>query len=213
MYEIYRDYDDVMVGKSKKINPKYFASSPEVNQKRALAIYRYAFDVYLGIHPDNLENVLDKKFLKMLNLAPLEQYITFPMEYAHEKIHYIILLLYHRETIGSLAARTRFFYHSVLTNKSRRFPDDYFLGDEGIDKALICLRYMIETQFGNADMEFLYKTFSSDGITSLLKKWRLYSVCGKIFGTPLDYLRMALIRNDESDRLYAKYSAGMKMEG
>ena len=187
------EYEEVLTGKHKTFSSYYFRYSDEKNEIEALKVFRYAFDTYLRWAPDQLYYNLTHDILASLKLTQLLKYIIYPPEAEQGVDTYpIIAKLYpgrFRETMPDIVRRV---YGRVLSGEREKFPKDFFMGNEGRNKALLCLQYAMNQMTPFTSVQEIYRSFTGTSGSAILRNWKLYAVSSKLFETPLEYLHEAL---------------------
>ena len=209
--ELIHEYEEVLTGKHKTFSAYYFRYSEEKNEAEALKVFQYAFDTYLRWAPDQLYYNLTHEILASLKLTQLLKYIIYPPEAERGVDTYpIIAKLYpgrFKETMPDVVRRV---YGRVLTGERDKFPKDFFMGNEGRNKALLCLQYALNQMAPFTSVQEIYKAFTATSGSALLREWKLYAVSSKLFETPLDYLHEALPMAYKSEFWYHYYKFTMK---
>lgn len=104
MKSICYEYENILIGRTKKWDPGYFGSnlSETENEANALTVMRYAFDTYLNDWSiEKLMDRLDDRILRMLRLNTLVKYIRFPLGYnPNTDIFYIVSKIYRTKPIA-----------------------------------------------------------------------------------------------------------------
>ena len=213
MDSILLEYDNICIGKYSHFG-KYFKQSEAANQKNALTVMRYAFDHYLPEWtPDDLCNNLNKDILNQLHLGTLMNYIKYPVDYDKEKDYFYLVSLLYPERRISVVDQTLHTYENILNSKDARYPRDYFVGADGMERAFICLQYVIAKHVSFHSINDLYYFIYSDDGQEFLKKYKLSNVCRQLFPTPVDYLHYTLPKDYQSPFLlnYYRYRYEKKM--
>jgi hypothetical protein len=97
-------------------------------------------------------------------------------------------------------------YKRVLEKDLYKFPKEYLSGDQqGRNRAIICFQYMLSqfTSFDNA--QEMYKFFASSNGPKLLKKYRLNVASVSMFEHPIDFLHIALPKEQRDEFWYRYY--------
>lgn len=211
--EVIIEYENCLIGKNKTISQSFFPYDDYANEKIALRIMKYAFETYLGWDPFALRDHLTKDILKKLKLTQLIRYISFPPELNSKKdFFYIIWKLYPQTINFSENDLILKVYKNLLSGKIQRFPKEFFTGIYGLERARLCLQYMIEEYIQVSSIEELYELFSSENIITLLEKYKLRSICEDSFLDPLEFLHYSLPEKQKSEFLYNFYIFMRKKE-
>ena len=205
MNELYREYDEVMIGKRDGFSTKYFGKDNSRNSENAVKVLEYAFKRYLRWTPEALEEKIDKELLVKLKVYPLLKYITFPVEYDKEKdFFYLVTLVYNHHNL-SFRDKTIHTYELILDGTASKYPKDYFTGNDGLVKAGICLQYLISHNIIFESINDLYSIFACETGYDYLRRYKLLTACKDAFKTPVDFLHFALPKDEKNDFLYYYY--------
>lgn len=205
MNELYREYDEVMIGKRDGFSTKYFGKDNAKNSENAIKVFQYAFKRYLRWSPEALEERIDKELLVKLRLYPLLKFIPFPIEYDKDKdFFYLVTLVYNHHNL-SFRDKTIHTYEMILDGTTSKYPKDYFTGSDGLVKAGICFQYLINHNIIFESVNDLYSIFSSDTGYEYLKKYKLLNACREAFDTPVDFLHFALPQENKNEFLFRYY--------
>ena len=205
--DILYEYETVLIGKKNAMSNYFFTGNEERNEKRALYVFKYAIEFYLGWSPKQAISHLDWKIIRLMKLDQLLKYIIFPPEMNEKDDIYIILgKLYPNLVKLDEKEITLKVYKRVLEKDLYKFPKEYLSGDEqGRYRAIICFQYMLSqfTSFNNA--QEMYKFFSTSNGTKILKKYRLSIACISMFEHPIDFLHASLPSDARDDFWYRYY--------
>lgn len=211
--ELIYEYEAVLTGKCKTFSNYYFCYSDEKNEVEALKVFRYAFDTYLRWAPDQLYHNLTYDIVASLRLTSLLKYIIYPPEADRSvDVYPIVSKLYpgrFKETMSDVVRRV---YARVLSGEREKFPKDFFAGNEGRNRALLCLQYAMNQMTPFTSVQEIYKSFTAAAGSALLREWKLYAVSSKLFETPLDYLHEALPTVYKSEFWYHYYKFTVKVK-
>lgn len=207
MRELLREYDDMIIGKRDSFSDRFFRKDSKENERNALFVMKYAFEKYLRMKPDALEQLLDRELMEKMHLTSLMRFIKFPPEYSKTKDYFYLTTLIYEQFSLSFRDRTIHMYENVLSGKLSKYPKDYFTGSEGMVRAGICLQHMINHHMIAKNMNDLYHFFATQEGYEKLQEEKLLKVCRELFETPVDYLNFTLSA-DLSDQylfMYYKY--------
>lgn len=205
--ELVIQYESYLIGREPNIPKSCFSGDKASNMKKALIIYKYAFETYLGWDPYALRDYLTYDIIKKLRLDTILHYIQFPAELDSKKDMFYIIWKIYPFTVNfsrnELIIRT---YKKVLDKELQRFPKDFFAGSTGLIRSGVCLRYMIEQYVPADGLESLYRFFSEPKAEEMLQKYKLYASYKVLFRTPLDYLNYTLPPQQRNALFYSYYS-------
>ena len=197
------EYDELMIGKRKSINPDFFSYGEYANELLALEIMRYAFETYLRWDPIDLRDRIDIKLLKRLKLDPLIKYLNFPPELdSRSDYFYIVWRLYPGTIHYNYEERVFHVYRRILEGKVPKFPKEYFTGSDGAERAYLCFRYMAENIVHFESICDMYRHFcTKDGVRTL-QKAKLNVICRDLFGSPLEFVHASLPNGQKNELMY-----------
>lgn len=205
--DIIYEYENILLGKRSSFPSAYFSYSAEQNERMALIVIRYAFDVQLSWNAEYLRDNISYDLCKKLKITPLLKYIRFPSELDPRiDLFYIVWKVYPNKIYYNQREAVINNYKKVLSKDGRKYPKEYFSGNKGSIRAGICLQYVIENFFNASSIDELYKSFASKGICNILKKYKLYNISSDVFDSPIGFLHFALPKNQKNDFLYNFYT-------
>ena len=211
MKELIYEYESVLTGKQKTFTPYFFCYSETLNEKRALEVFRYAFDTYLRWTPEQLHTGLTIEILALLKLNLLLKYIIYPPEADRKKdVYPVVAKLYpgrFNESIRDTVCRV---YNRILSGERDKFPKEFFDGNEGMYKAILCFQFMLNRMPPFTSTKEMYKSFTGPSGSNILRKYKLYAVSSGMFEYPLDFLHASLPDTMKSDFYYHFYRFTMK---
>ena len=199
--ELILDYEEVLLGNQKTVSSAIFYSDAVGNEKLALNIMKYAFETYLRWTPIELYDWLTPEIMERLKPTQLLSYVRFPSELEPTDLFYVVWKIYPQQTHYSKEDLILRVYKKMLADQIKKYPKEFFTATEGVDRAIICLRYLIENYIPLRNTLQLYALFSARGNT-LLKKYKLLVPCKDLFGTPLVYLHESLPKNQCNNTFY-----------
>lgn len=211
--ELILEYENCLLGKTVTIPKYYFSYAQESNARIALSIMQYAFENYLRWDPFTLRDQLNMRIMQKLKLKLLIKYIPFPPELNPKTdLFYIVWKIYPKTIHFSETDLILKIYTQVLSGELQRFPKEFFTGIYGMVRARVCLQYLIEQYMTVNDIEELYRIFASKQGTTLLKKYKLFSVCESSFDNPVEFLHYSLPQQQKDDFLDSFYQFQMLRE-
>ena len=206
MNEVIYEYEKVLIGNQKTFSSYFFRFSETQNEKIALSVFRYAFDTYLKWSPEQLQTGLTMEIISRLKLNMLLKYIIYPPEADKTKdVYPIITKLYPGRFKENIRDNVRRVYNRILNGEKEKFPKEFFEGNKGKYKALLCFQYMLNGMPPFASTKELYQTFVGPSGAAILRKHKLYAVCSGLFEYPLDFLHAALPNSMKNEYYYHYY--------
>lgn len=201
------EYEDILIGNRKVFSDQFFGAGKPESRRNALAVLQYAFERYLKWPPNVIARRMTKELIAQMHLHTVIKYIKFPPEYNRDRDYfYIVALLYPNFKI-TRRQRITYVYKNVLEKKILKFPKDYFFGEEGIVRALVCMQYLL-TDILQAEISSpvdAYALFASEYGLACLRKYKLLNICDELFQTPVDFIHMALPDDSRDPFLYVYY--------
>ena len=197
------EYDEIMLRHRRTFSVSHFGDTTDEDvDNNAKTVIRYALDTYLRWPRSVLVNRLNMDILEKLKLKPILRYLRYPPEYnKDDDLFYLISYVYDRHLPG-LRLRTLHLYEKVLQGQVMKFPKDYFSGNDGIRRALICLRYVVNQNYPYVPSNELYELSSTKEWDSFLRNTKLQNVWKPLFHSPVEYLHMSLSAESKNDFLF-----------
>jgi hypothetical protein len=131
---------------------------------------------------------------------------VFPEELSKRNdCFYVAHLLYPKRIPYSTRNLVMITYQRVLNHESGKFPKEYFSGAEGQLRACICLQYLLIEHLSFTSIEEIYYYFSTTKAMSMLRQFRLATVCSELYESPLDFLHNALPSSQKNELYYQFY--------
>ena len=200
------EYEDLLVGKRKTFSHYYFNYNSTGNMKLALQVIEYAFDTYLKWSPGQLRDCLTIDVMEQLKLNGFIRYIAFPPELDSTKdLFYIAWLLYPTTVHFSEKDLVLRVYKNLLDEKIKKYPKEFFSGMDGLTRAHVCLRYMIEHYLPAKSIDELYEYFGTLKSVRGLRQHKLLVVCNDLFDTPVEFLHKSLHKDQQNTFWYRYY--------
>lgn len=216
MTNIYRDeaeialmteYDDILIGNQKKLNPYYFKGKTQwVQQKLAISVLKYACETYMRWSPEKTYISLSVDVLRKWHLIELLKYINFPEDLdRHKDLFYIAILMYPNKFKFNRAKFCMTLYERVLSGELKKFPKDYFGDSYAINKACICLKYAIEDYGIFSSVEDMYRFFSTPESHTFLRNYKIFTPIHNLFASPVTAFHLTLSNEQENNFLFQFY--------
>lgn len=197
------EYDEIMLHHRKTFSASHFGDTTDEDvDSNAKTVIRYALDTYLRWSRSILIKRLTMDILEKLKLKPLLRYLRYPPEYNKDNdLFYLVSYVYDKHLPG-LRLRTLHLYEKMLQGQALKYPKDYFSGIDGIRRALICLRYVINQKYPYVPACELYELSCTQEWNVFLKDTKLQLVWKPLFHSPVEYLHMSLSPADRNDFLF-----------
>lgn len=177
--EVIADYDQVLIGNLRNIDPFYFANkTQEANQATALMVIQYAVENYLKWSPQKMYASLTIDVMNKWRLTPLLKYVQFPVDLNKEKyVRYLACMIYPNVIACNEMDMCLEAYQRALEDRTRKMPKDFYRGPRAMDYICACLHYLIDNYTNFKSLEEAYEFF---GTTKCLKFLRDYKLCSYI---------------------------------
>ena len=200
------EYETVLLDNKKSFASYFFSYTPEQNEKMALHIIKYAIEKHLRWSPEQALRYFSWDTIKLMKLDSIIRFVNFPPETdPKQDLFVVISKLYPYVVSFNSNEMTILVYQRVLDGDSCKFPKDFFSGNKGVCRALLCMQYMLSQFTRFESLEAMYQTFASPEGTKLLKQYRLIAASSAIYKYPLDFLYEALPANMKNEYLYRFY--------
>ncbi len=206
MEPIIYEYEEVLLGKKAIICLDFFQkNAKELNEKQALAVFRYAFEVYLRWSPIQIRENITKELLEKMKLTQLIRYLQFPAEINPEKdCYYIANIMYPYLLDIDFKKNVLHVFKESLKNKEK-LPKEFLSEAIGEIRANICMQYILsEKMYFETTEELYYYFYSKKGIQEL-KKYKLYGAIGNFYNSPLEFMHFSLPQAQKNEFLYHYY--------
>lgn len=200
--ELYVEYEKLLLGKKRNLPGSFWNQNPTVSYQNALIIIRYAVEKLLCWTPLDVANALTLEMMHKMKLHVLLKYLDIPAVYESGfDAHYIAHILYPREIPYNHAQATLEIYQRVISDEARAYPKRFFHDEEGIQRARICLSYVLRNKLFFSSIEDMYERFASSEGQQILIQFHL-TAAAILFETPIDYLHQSLSETQRNDFLY-----------
>ena len=213
------EYEQILMGNRASFSRSFFPKNqPKEREKNALAVFKYAIELFLGWQPYVAKERLRKSIVREMHLSKMLDYIEFPVELDPEQdLDYVLSLLYPKKVLITKEEKVLRYYERLLEQKDRYFVRGYFSESDAREKACICLRYVLNNHSKSKSIDQLYQMFSnSRGKTSkgesaensgqaYLKQFKLDHIALDLYENKLDFLHDALPDSQKNNYLYLYY--------
>ena len=213
MDSTFSEYDNAVIGRIQSVDPVNFygARAGGPNEKKALAIIKYAIEDLMGWSVDKTINEFDEDVMEVMKLDKLMHYIDFPIEVDTGDINYILSRLYPNKVNISAENLIEEAYLRVLNaddedaeGSARQFPREYFTGSVGFKRFCYCVKYLIDNFMVMESVEDIYKFFESPKGKRFLYDKRLKVPADQFSINMLDVIHY-ITSNDPDSELYYIY--------
>lgn len=197
--------------KTRKDYPRTCFSSTNTDQENranAISILQYAFKDLLGWDAEICKKAISQEVIDMMKLTNIQQYLDVPIEYngAVDPVFYASLIypervFFDREQLA-IDIYEDVLNERIFNDRKRSYPKKFFQGQDGKDRACLCLIHALQKQsFHNFDE--VYSLLADPSKKFLIASKLL--LADSEFETPLDYLHDSLSDDDKDDFLYSYY--------
>ena len=210
------EYTNILTGQNVSFPAAYFTKgSNGKNETSAIAVFKYAFEIFLHWTPIDAKNMLNWDIIKKMSLDRVIGYLNVPAGVKmNEDFAYIVHVIYPEVVPYNENKFTSKVYESVLKGKDEygngisKFPKKFFDNSEGVQRACVCLRHMIEHYMLFTDgVHEMYEYFSTPDAVKAIDQYKLKLVLKDVFlGAPVRYLHLSLPDQDKDEFDYHFYS-------
>lgn len=201
------DYEDTLIGRNKSI-PSYNFVGPEPggeNQRKALAVIKYAIESVLEWDVEDAAQRFDHYMIKVMKLERMVDYIEWPPEVDYGNPKYVLSLIYPQRFHLDRQKLVWATYEEVLAGR-KPFPREYFNGPLGFYRYCACLQYLLEFYKPLDTVDEIYAFFLSPEGNRFLSYNRL-SVPAKQFSIDIcDAIYEITVGNEYAELMYHFYS-------
>lgn len=203
--ELYAEYEKIVTGQKKTFSSSFFKGNEEAAKENAVFIMKYAFEKFLGWNPDDIANSVNMDILKIMKIHPLIKYLQIPDEFGGKlDPKYLAHLLYPDRIYyndSNLALDT---YKRVITTKGCSYPKKFFHDEKGVNRAKVCLSYVLREKLIFSNIEEVYRHFLTTKGRSDIRNYYL-TTAFELFETPIDYVHQTLSASQRNEFLYNYY--------
>ena len=206
--EVLTEYDKVLIGKQRIIDPYYFhrSKTPEARQHTALTLIQYACEVYLRWSPQKMYESISMDILKQWKLTGYLTHIEFPPELNKERnLWYLAHMIYPDVIHVSDKEICLSVYRQVLSGEIKKFPKKFFSDSRNMKRACVCLKYAIDNYTNFNNVEALYDFFGSSECLKFLSTYRLDMYIRNIFDSPITALYLIVPPDQDLPFLFHYY--------
>lgn len=201
-----KEYDDILMGKRRTYSSALM--SKEQGPKMCAELLRNIFDKYLHWTPEEVRDCLNHETVQLMKLSPLIKRIPCPPEIDSSKeLYYVAWYLYPQTRTVKEPELIIKLYADILSGKVKKFPSNYFDGNDGYLRARVLFLTMVREYlppFENLDA--MYSYFASSEGKACLAKYKLNVPLRELYGSALAYLHDSLSVYQRSEELYEKYN-------
>lgn len=203
--ELYAEYEKLLLGKKRNLPSSFWDQNPTISYQNALTIIQYAVEKLLKWTPSDVANALTLKTMHMMKLHTLLKYLNVPDVYESGfDARYIAHILYPREISYSHAQATLEIYQRIISDKACAYPKRFFHDESGVQRAKICLSFVLRNKLFFSSIEDMYSRFASSEGQKIMAEYHLLTAA-TLFETLIDYLHQSLSEAQRDDYLYNYY--------
>lgn len=189
------------------------SGSSKEKESDALTLIRYIVDEILGWEPQEAVEHMTREVAVATGIDQLmENYIVCPVDINKEEdFGYAVHKAFQAETRFNVEEKLMAVYKDLEQGRRSKFPKKFFDGEYGRYRASYLLLYIIGANIPlqKNDVKGLYDLFANTAeINKLLHEWKIYTVCRKLYSSPLEYLHESLPEDVMSD-FYFNYHSFM----
>lgn len=197
------EYKQMLLGTRKRFSKEFFAkASDSAAEEHLFAIIKYLIENILIWTPEEAYQYLTVGILNKFKINNiLISKAVFPKTLHGSKTQFLIEKLYGYSELVKGKQHYKDTFLECLKLK-RDLPKNFFSGIDGRDRAIACLKIMINREFVVTNISELYYFFSTKKINVLLRTYNLQKCCESHFENPLQFLHFSLSEKQRSSFLY-----------
>lgn len=199
------EYEEILLGRRKNFSAACMGSG--TREKEAVEVLRYAFEKILRWDPDMILAYANAKIIQYLHLQRVITRVHFPAELDETRdLFYLAQVLYPERIRYSKQKTVLHIYQQVVSRQLTKYPKNFFLGNEGLVNAGICLQYAVNQDMQVRSIKELYERFSDEAwARRFLRNERLYVPFYQNYEYPIDMLHDSLPEESRSEFFYRHY--------
>lgn len=202
--ELIYEYENMLLDNKATLSAHFFERSEEMNERTALALIQYVIERYLRWSPEYAYAHFTKEVADSLRLDAVMRFVRFPPECDETQDYFILpCKIWPRRLKMDFKKMVLLVYDRVMTGKMKKFPKDFFTGNRGNARAMLCLQKALSNNLLFMDVASIYEKFSTQNGVRFLKNVRLHMACTLLYEMPLDYLHATL--GEQADELWYHY--------
>ena len=208
MSSLIYEYQQVLLGKTKtgRVANELWEDNEIYNHEIAVQFLKeYIIEKLLKWTPREMYAKFDEDIVSRLYLKPILAKIIIPTEATRTDYFVYAHVLYPDVISFDFLSMTIKMYNRVLAGVVKRYPRGFFSDHQGRERAIICLRYVLEQKNAFADLENMYRQFTGENSKKLIENHKLTLALDYQFDTPLQYLDAALYPNERDEFLMTFY--------
>lgn len=197
---LFYEYERLLDGSIPYFSSWYFDAGAQQNDKNALLVCRYAFEIFLGWRPEEVGSAINLQILKKMKLIKVLKYMSVPWDIlSDQNFAYLCFLLY--PSLYPEKTITLRLYEEILSGQRTRFPKHYFDGADGIKRACVCLRYYVQNRLCGrfSSVNEIYRFFASPEGQKELVHAGLSFAARTTFRSPVLFYHMSLPASERDD--------------
>ena len=197
--DLYYDYEQYLIGNADSIPRQHFVQGVSDKNKRVIhLLIKYVVNEIFHWSSRDAAFLLTKSVRDDFKLTPLiNKYYPMPKYLDADEVTLYLVSGAFSDISFSLERHTLSVYTKVYYNRMR-FPQQFFsASNTGLERARICMRYVVDTYMSFVSTKDLYGIFASDDSMTVLKNYRLDKACALYYSSPLDFLHHSISRSDD----------------
>lgn len=201
-----KEYDDILMGRRRTYSSSLMAK--EQGPRMCAELLRCIFELYYHWSPADVRDKLTAERVKTMRITPLVKRIPCPPEVnASKELYYVAWYLYPETRTVKTPELILKLYQDILDDKIKKFPSNYFDGNDGYIRARILFLTMVREFLPPfTSLEAMYAFFASPEGRACITKYKLSIPLRELYGSALAYLHDALPECQKDEWLYEKYN-------
>ena len=140
-----------------------------------------------------------------MKLWTLVKYLHIPEEFnSRIDSHYFAHLIFPQSVPYDNEMLTLSIFAKVCSGEYYSFPKKFFQNENGVQRAIICMSYVLCHHMQFSSVKEIYSHFSSSAGVRSLKAYHLISAI-ELFETPIDLVHESLAKSQKNEFYYVYY--------
>lgn len=198
--DVLYEYESILMGKQKIFLLSFSEQTPD-KRKAFKEVWQYAIGKILRWTPEDALQNMDKTVMNKLKLDRTLKCIGVN---ANSRLDFreILSYVYPGRITNSMEERTREEFERVLKIGKWQYLDDpelsrfhkgFFSGEDGAERAAVCLNLAVDLYLGDMSMRDRYEFFADkDRSVPFITKLKLYPVMKNFYENPLDFYHYSI---------------------
>ncbi len=204
--DILYEYNDLLLGNITTLSRYFWRMDQKHIHELILCVLKYVFEELLHWTPGDVRDRFNDDVIDFFKLRPLLERVMLPGEIDPNKDFFFYAHLLYPDVVKfderELSLKI---YKERLLGVRSKFPKEYFKGIPGEQRALECLRWIVNQKLLFKEKKDMYVFFDSSEGSNFLKEACLSQYCANNYDTKVDFLQASLYYEDEKDMFWFEY--------